>query len=61
MWHKKCQDGFTNLKDGSRPGQPKIVVTNAYIAAEASLIKRDTRVTVNKKYLLKDRWRRLNG
>ena len=40
-WHKKFQDGFTNLKDGSRPGQPKSVVTNTNIAAVAGLIKRD--------------------
>ena len=38
--HKKFQDGFTNLKDGSRPGQPKTVVTNVNIAAVAGLIKR---------------------
>ena len=34
-WHKKFQDGFTNHKDGSRPGQPKTIVTNANIAAVA--------------------------
>ena len=45
-WHKEFQDGFTNLKDGSRPGQPKTVVTNANIAAVAGLIKRDARLTV---------------
>ena len=61
MWHKKFQDGFSNLKDDSHPGQPKVVFTNANIASLASLIKRDTRVTVNKKYLLKDKWRGLNG
>ena len=36
MWHKKFQDGFTNLKDRSRPGQPKPVVSNANIAASMS-------------------------
>ena len=36
MWHKKFQDGFTNLKDRSRPGQPKPVVSNANIAAAMS-------------------------
>ena len=46
MWHKKFQDDFTNLKDGSRPGHSKIVVTNANIAAVAGLIKRDARLTV---------------
>ena len=44
-WHKKFQDGFTNLKDGSRPGQPKTVITNANIAAVAGLIKREARPT----------------
>ena len=44
--HKKLQDGLTNLKDGSRPGQPKPVVTNANIAAVVGLIKRDARLTV---------------
>ena len=38
-WRKNFQDGFTNLKDGYRPGQPKTVVTNANIAAVAGLIK----------------------
>ena len=38
-WHKKFQDGFTNLEDGSRSGQPKTVITNANIAAVAGLIK----------------------
>ena len=37
MWNKKFQDGFTNLKDGSRPGHPKTVVTNANITAVAGL------------------------
>ena len=40
------QDGFTNFRDGSRPGQPKTGVTNAYIAAVAGLNKRDARLTV---------------
>ena len=31
-WQKKFKDGFTSLKDGSRPGQPKTVATNANIA-----------------------------
>ena len=44
-WHKKFQDGITKLKDGSRPGQSKTVVTNANIAAVTGLIKRDTRFT----------------
>ena len=35
-------DGFTNLKDGSHPGQPKTVATKANIAAVAGLIKLDT-------------------
>ena len=38
-WKKKFQEGFTNLKDGSCLDQPKIVVTNANIAAVAGLIK----------------------
>ena len=38
MWHKKFQDGFSNLKDDSHPGQPKVVFTNANIASLASLI-----------------------
>ena len=33
-WQNKFQDGFTNLNDGSRPGQPKNVATDANIAAE---------------------------
>ena len=32
MWRKKCRDGFTNLKDGSHPGQHKTVATKANIA-----------------------------
>ena len=36
-WQNKFQDGFTNLTDGSRPGQPKNVATNANIAAVAGL------------------------
>ena len=44
--HKNFHDGFTNLKDGSRPGQPKTVLTNANIAAVAGLIKRDASFTV---------------
>ena len=46
-WHNIFHDGFTNPKDGSRPGQPKTVVTNyANIAAVAGLIKRDASFTV---------------
>ena len=45
-WHKNFQDCFTNLKDGSHPGQPKMVVANANIAAVAGLIKQDARLTV---------------
>ena len=45
-WHKKFQDGFTYLKDRSRPGQRKTVVTNDKIAAVLGLIKRDARLTV---------------
>ena len=45
-WHKTFQDGFTNHKDGSRPGQPKTIVTNVCFAAVASLIKRDARLTL---------------
>ena len=45
MWQEKFQDRFTNIKDGSRLGQSKIVVANGYIAAVACLIKRDTRFT----------------
>ena len=44
-WHKKFEDGFTGHKDGSRPGQPKAIVTNAFIAAVAGLIGRDARLT----------------
>ena len=45
-WHKKFQDDFTNHKDGSRPDQPKTVVTFAKIAAVAGLVKRDARLTM---------------
>ena len=45
-WQKKFQDGFTYLKDGSRPGKPKTVVINANIAPVAGLIKRDIRLSV---------------
>ena len=45
-WHYKFKDGFTILKGGSRPGQPKNVVTNANIAAVTGLIKGDARLTV---------------
>ena len=45
-WQKKFQDGFTNLKDGSHPDQPKTVATNANAAAVAGLIKQDARFTV---------------
>ena len=38
-WHKKFQDGFTNPKHGSCPGQLRTVVTNAYIAAVTGLVK----------------------
>ena len=43
---KKVQDVFTNHKYGSRPGQPKSIVTNVYIAALAGLTKRDARLTL---------------
>ena len=49
-WHKKFQDGFTNRKDGSRPGQPKTSITNINIAAVAGLTKRDARLTM--KYIV---------
>ena len=42
-----AQYGFNNLKDDSRPGQPKTVITNANIAAVAGLIKHVARITVN--------------
>ena len=45
-WHKIFQCGSTNLKDGSRPVQPKTMVTNANIAAVACLINRDIKLTV---------------
>ena len=45
-WQRKFQDGFTYLKDGPRPGQPKTVVINANIAPVAGLIKRDFRLSV---------------
>ena len=45
-WQKKFKDGFTNLKYCSRPGQPKLVVTNANMSSVACLMKRDTRRTV---------------
>ena len=44
--HKKFQDGFTNHKDGSHPGQPKTIITNVNMAAVASLSKRDYRLTL---------------
>ena len=44
-WHNTFQDGFTDHKEGSRPGQPKAIVTNAFIAAVAGLIGRDARLT----------------
>ena len=40
-WQKKFQDGFINLKDGSRLGSSKIDVTSSNIEAVAGLIKRD--------------------
>ena len=43
---QKIQDGFINLKDCSRPGQPKAVVTNANIATVPGLFKRDEKLTV---------------
>ena len=43
---QKNEDGFTSLKDGSHPGQPETVHTNANIAAVAGLIKGDARLTV---------------
>ena len=43
-WHKKF--GFTNDKYSSRFGQPKTIVFNANIAAEADQIKQDTRRTL---------------
>ena len=45
-WHKEFQDIFINTKDGSRPGKPKTIITNANIAAVAGLIKRDARLTL---------------
>ena len=46
-WHKEFHDGFTNLKDGFRPGQPKTIVTNVNIAVVVGLVKRDdARLTV---------------
>ena len=44
-WHKKNQDGFTNLRDCSRPGQPKAVITSANIAAVLCLFKGDVKLT----------------
>ena len=44
--HNTFKDGFSGLKDGLCPGQPKTVDTNANIAAVAGLIKQDTRLTV---------------
>ena len=38
-WQKKFQDAFTDLKDGSRPGQPKNVVSNANIANIAAYLQ----------------------
>ena len=43
---QKIQDSFTNLKDGSRPGQPKAVVINANINAVSGLFKRNEKLTV---------------
>ena len=45
-WHKNFQDGFTNLKDGFHPNQPKTVVNKTNIAAVAGLIKQDVRLSV---------------
>ena len=45
-WHKKFQDGFINDKYGSRSGQPKTIVFNANIAAEADQIKQENRLTL---------------
>ena len=60
-WQKQFQDGFTNFEDGSLPGQPRIVVTNAYIAAVADLIKRDARHTVKTlRIVLAHYWGQLN-
>ena len=48
MWYKKFQDGFINLEDGSRAGQPKTFVTNVNIAAVEGPNKRDARLTLKK-------------
>ena len=46
MWHKKFQDGFTNLKYGPRPGQIITNVANGNTVTVAGLIKPDARLTV---------------
>ena len=43
-WHKKFQDGITNHKDCSHPGQPKTGVINANITAVVGLFKQDDRL-----------------
>ena len=45
-WHKKFKTGKTDLKDAPRPGQPKIAVTKANVAAVETLINQDARLTV---------------
>ena len=46
VWYKKFQEGFINIKEGSRPCQPKTIVTNVKIAAVAGLTKGDARDTL---------------
>ena len=41
---QEISDGFTNHKDGCRPGQPKTI--NVNIAAVSGLTKRDARLTL---------------
>ena len=46
MAYKNFHDCFTNLKNGSRPGQLITVVTIVNVAAVLALIKRDASFTV---------------
>ena len=39
-WHKKFQDGKTDLKDGTHLGQAKVAATKANLPAVANLVSR---------------------
>ena len=51
---QEIQDCCINLKDGSRPGQPKTVSTNCIIDAVVGLIKGDARLTYSLFFTVKN-------